>query len=123
MYVLVMVLMWEILNAERYTCILANLTSLWLGNGCGPEPITKWQLYPHCSCLFQAVKKAILEDLVRLGKAAGLKSFEQVKDLYIHTELFSVENGLLTPTLKAKRAELVKVFQKQIEALYSSMQE
>uniref|UniRef100_A0A8C9FLA7 Arachidonate--CoA ligase n=1 Tax=Pavo cristatus TaxID=9049 RepID=A0A8C9FLA7_PAVCR len=74
-------------------------------------------------CKNPAVKKAILEDLVRLGKAAGLKSFEQVKDLYIHTELFSVENGLLTPTLKAKRAELVKVFQKQIEALYSSMHE
>ncbi|XP_065602697.1 long-chain-fatty-acid--CoA ligase 5 [Cyrtonyx montezumae] len=74
-------------------------------------------------CKNPAVKKAVLEDLVRLGKAAGLKSFEQVKDLYIHTELFSVENGLLTPTLKAKRAELVKVFQKQIEALYSHMQE
>ncbi|OXB82355.1 UNVERIFIED_CONTAM: hypothetical protein H355_009280 [Colinus virginianus] len=74
-------------------------------------------------CKNPAVKKAILEDLVRLGKAAGLKSFEQVKDLYIHTELFSVENGLLTPTLKAKRAELVKVFQKQIETLYSHMQE
>uniref|UniRef100_A0A663MQQ7 Long-chain-fatty-acid--CoA ligase n=1 Tax=Athene cunicularia TaxID=194338 RepID=A0A663MQQ7_ATHCN len=66
---------------------------------------------------------AILEDMVRLGREAGLKSFEQVKDLYIHTEMFSVENGLLTPTLKAKRAELVKLFQKQIESLYSSMQE
>ncbi|NXA22986.1 ACSL5 ligase, partial [Ibidorhyncha struthersii] len=74
-------------------------------------------------CKNPAVKKAILEDMVRLGKEAGLKSFEQVKDLYIHTEMFSVENGLLTPTLKAKRAELVKVFEKQIEALYSSMQE
>ncbi|NWH46268.1 ACSL5 ligase, partial [Fregata magnificens] len=74
-------------------------------------------------CKNPAVKKAILEDMVRLGKEAGLKSFEQVKDLYIHTEMFSVENGLLTPTLKAKRAELVKLFQKQIEALYSSTQE
>ncbi|NXP07896.1 ACSL5 ligase, partial [Thinocorus orbignyianus] len=74
-------------------------------------------------CKNPAVKKAILEDMVRLGKEAGLKSFEQVKDLYIHTEMFSVENGLLTPTLKAKRPELVKVFQKEIEALYSSAQE
>ncbi|NWR61289.1 ACSL5 ligase, partial [Bucorvus abyssinicus] len=74
-------------------------------------------------CKNPAVKQAILEDMVRLGKEAGLKTFEQVKDLYIHTEMFSVENGLLTPTLKAKRAELVKVFQKQIEALYSSIQE
>uniref|UniRef100_A0A8C3K495 Long-chain-fatty-acid--CoA ligase n=1 Tax=Calidris pygmaea TaxID=425635 RepID=A0A8C3K495_9CHAR len=70
-----------------------------------------------------SVKKAILEDMVRLGKEAGLKSFEQVKDLYVHTEMFSVENGLLTPTLKAKRPELVKVFQNEIEALYSSGQE
>ncbi|KFP84620.1 PREDICTED: long-chain-fatty-acid--CoA ligase 5 [Apaloderma vittatum] len=74
-------------------------------------------------CKNPAVKKAILEDMIRLGKEAGLKSFEQVKDLYIHTEMFSVENGLLTPTLKAKRAELVKLFQQQIEALYSSMQD
>uniref|UniRef100_A0A8C8BCN5 Arachidonate--CoA ligase n=1 Tax=Otus sunia TaxID=257818 RepID=A0A8C8BCN5_9STRI len=74
-------------------------------------------------CKNPAVKKAILEDMIRLGREAGLKSFEQVKDLYIHTEMFSVENGLLTPTLKAKRAELVKLFQKQIESLYSSMQE
>uniref|UniRef100_A0A8C3PPG9 Arachidonate--CoA ligase n=1 Tax=Calidris pygmaea TaxID=425635 RepID=A0A8C3PPG9_9CHAR len=74
-------------------------------------------------CKNPAVKKAILEDMVRLGKEAGLKSFEQVKDLYVHTEMFSVENGLLTPTLKAKRPELVKVFQNEIEALYSSGQE
>nr|XP_009477145.1 PREDICTED: long-chain-fatty-acid--CoA ligase 5 isoform X3 [Pelecanus crispus] len=74
-------------------------------------------------CKNPAVKKAILEDMVRLGKEAGLKSFEQVRDLYIHTEMFSVENGLLTPTLKAKRTELVKLFQKQIETLYSSIQE
>uniref|UniRef100_A0A8B9VRM3 Long-chain-fatty-acid--CoA ligase n=1 Tax=Anas zonorhyncha TaxID=75864 RepID=A0A8B9VRM3_9AVES len=74
-------------------------------------------------CKNSAVKKAILEDMVRLGKEAGLKSFEQVKDLHIHPELFSVENGLLTPTLKAKRAELVKLFQKEIEDLYSNMQE
>ncbi|XP_014813491.1 PREDICTED: long-chain-fatty-acid--CoA ligase 5 [Calidris pugnax] len=74
-------------------------------------------------CKNPALKKAILEDMVRLGKEAGLKSFEQVKDLYVHTEMFSVENGLLTPTLKAKRPELVKVFQNEIEALYSSGQE
>ncbi|NXN83361.1 ACSL5 ligase, partial [Bombycilla garrulus] len=74
-------------------------------------------------CKNPAVKKAILDDMIRLGREAGLKSFEQVKDLYLHTEMFSVENGLLTPTLKAKRGDLVKFFQKEIEALYSSAQE
>uniref|UniRef100_A0A8C8RM89 Long-chain-fatty-acid--CoA ligase n=1 Tax=Pelusios castaneus TaxID=367368 RepID=A0A8C8RM89_9SAUR len=70
-----------------------------------------------------AVKKAILEDMVKLGKEAGLKSFEQVKDIYIHPEMFTIENGLLTPTLKAKRAEISKYFQTQLEALYANMQE
>ncbi|NWZ35427.1 ACSL5 ligase, partial [Brachypodius atriceps] len=74
-------------------------------------------------CKNPAVKKAIFDDMIRLGREAGLKSFEQVRDLYVHTELFSVENGLLTPTLKAKRGDLVKYFQKEIEALYSSAQE
>ncbi|XP_054132865.1 long-chain-fatty-acid--CoA ligase 5 isoform X2 [Melozone crissalis] len=74
-------------------------------------------------CKNPVMKKAILDDMIQLGRQAGLKSFEQVKDLYIHTELFSVENGLLTPTLKAKRGDVVKFFQKEIEALYSSTQE
>ncbi|NXD16142.1 ACSL5 ligase, partial [Nothocercus nigrocapillus] len=74
-------------------------------------------------CKNPALKKAVLEDLVKVGRQAGLKSFEQVKDLYIHTEMFSVENGLLTPTLKAKRADLAKFFKNHIEALYSNMQE
>uniref|UniRef100_A0A8C3H7H2 long-chain-fatty-acid--CoA ligase n=3 Tax=Chrysemys picta bellii TaxID=8478 RepID=A0A8C3H7H2_CHRPI len=69
------------------------------------------------------LKKAILEDMVKVGRDAGLKSFEQVKDIYIHPEMFTIEQGLLTPTLKAKRAELSKYFQTQIEALYANMQE
>uniref|UniRef100_UPI00398EF634 long-chain-fatty-acid--CoA ligase 5 isoform X3 n=1 Tax=Pristiophorus japonicus TaxID=55135 RepID=UPI00398EF634 len=70
-------------------------------------------------CKNLEVKKAILEDLIKLGKEAGLKSFEQVKDLYLHTEMFTVENGLLTPTLKAKRSELGKHFKSQIDCLYA----
>ncbi|XP_048361305.1 long-chain-fatty-acid--CoA ligase 5 [Sphaerodactylus townsendi] len=71
-------------------------------------------------CKSVAVKKAILEDMIKLGKEAGLKSFEQVKDIYLHPEMFTVENGLLTPTLKAKRAEVSKHFRSQIDALYTS---
>uniref|UniRef100_A0AAQ4Q2F2 Arachidonate--CoA ligase n=1 Tax=Gasterosteus aculeatus aculeatus TaxID=481459 RepID=A0AAQ4Q2F2_GASAC len=66
--------------------------------------------------------KAILSDMTKLGKEAGLKSFEQVKDLYLHPEQFTIENGLLTPTLKAKRAELTALFQPQITTLYAKLQ-
>ncbi|XP_071384615.1 long-chain-fatty-acid--CoA ligase 1-like isoform X2 [Centroberyx affinis] len=67
------------------------------------------------------VKAAILADILRLGKEGGLKSFEQVKAICIHTELFSVQNGLLTPTLKAKRAELRQHFRSQIDELYAGI--
>ncbi|NXK92157.1 ACSL1 ligase, partial [Formicarius rufipectus] len=71
-------------------------------------------------CKSKDVKKYILEDMVRVGKESGLKSFEQVKDIALHTEMFSIENGLLTPTLKAKRPELRKYFQSQIDELYAN---
>ncbi|NXQ29394.1 ACSL1 ligase, partial [Alaudala cheleensis] len=71
-------------------------------------------------CRNKDVKKYILEDMVNVGKESGLKSFEQVKDIVLHTEMFSIENGLLTPTLKAKRPELRKYFQSQIDELYAN---
>uniref|UniRef100_A0A8C3LG95 Long-chain-fatty-acid--CoA ligase n=1 Tax=Chrysolophus pictus TaxID=9089 RepID=A0A8C3LG95_CHRPC len=72
-------------------------------------------------CRNKELQKAIMEDMVRLGKESGLHSFEQVKAIYIHSDMFSVQNGLLTPTLKAKRPELRDYFKKQIEELYSSI--
>ncbi|XP_048399232.1 long-chain-fatty-acid--CoA ligase 6-like isoform X4 [Stegostoma tigrinum] len=68
----------------------------------------------------EAFKKAIMEDMVKLGQQAGLYSFEQVKAIYLHYEMFSVQNGLLTPTLKAKRSEMRNYFRKQIEELYAN---
>ncbi|XP_070835446.1 long-chain-fatty-acid--CoA ligase 1a isoform X1 [Chaetodon trifascialis] len=72
-------------------------------------------------CNNKDVKNAILEDILRLGRDAGLKTFEQVRDIVLHTEMFSVQNGLLTPTLKAKRAELRNHFRQQIDELYANI--
>ncbi|XP_044130478.1 long-chain-fatty-acid--CoA ligase 5, partial [Bufo gargarizans] len=74
-------------------------------------------------CKHLAVKKAILEDLIKTGKQAGLKSFEQVRDIYVHPEMLTIENGLLTPTMKAKRAEVAKYFKSQMDDLYSKIQD
>ncbi|KAG8592113.1 hypothetical protein GDO81_000411 [Engystomops pustulosus] len=71
-------------------------------------------------CKNKDFKNVVLEDLLKLGKEAGLKTFEQVKDIALHPEMFSIQNGLLTPTLKAKRPELRKYFQAQIEELYAN---
>ncbi|KAG5263906.1 hypothetical protein AALO_G00269950 [Alosa alosa] len=92
-----------------------------------PEILPKWaQKRGHNGsydelCKNKEVKKAILEDILKLGKEGGLKSFEQVKDISLHNEMFSVENGLLTPTFKAKRTDLKNHFRDQIDELYSKI--
>jgi long-chain acyl-CoA synthetase len=45
----------------------------------------------------------------------------QVKDIYLHPELFSVQNGLLTPVLKSKRPDLRIFFERQLEEMYSKL--
>uniref|UniRef100_A0A673AX16 Arachidonate--CoA ligase n=1 Tax=Sphaeramia orbicularis TaxID=375764 RepID=A0A673AX16_9TELE len=69
-------------------------------------------------CQNPDLKIAVLEDMKSVGKEAGLKSFEQVKDIYLHSETFSIANGLLTPTLKSRRADIRRVFQEQISNMY-----
>ncbi|XP_042895972.1 long-chain-fatty-acid--CoA ligase 6 [Parasteatoda tepidariorum] len=72
-------------------------------------------------CENKSIKKLILEDIIDMGKKAGLKSFEQVKEIYLHPELFSIENNLLTPTMKTKRPVCSKVFKPQITAMYKNL--
>lgn len=72
-------------------------------------------------CNNKEIKKLILDDMIAKGKEAGLKSFEQVKDIYLHPDLFSVQNGLLTPTLKSKRPQLKLYFKPQLEDLYHKL--
>ncbi|KAI6176239.1 Arachidonate--CoA ligase [Aphelenchoides bicaudatus] len=73
-------------------------------------------------CDREDVKQMIVKDLLDVGKAAGLYSFEQVKDIYLSAEQFSVENGLLTPTLKSKRPQLKLHYKKQLDAMYSVLE-
>lgn len=50
-----------------------------------------------------------------------LKGFEMVRGCHIETELFSVENGLLTPTQKAKRPQLLEKYKAKLDQLYADM--
>lgn len=62
-----------------------------------------------------------MKDLLALGRKDGLHAFEQPKDIYIHPEAFTVDNGLLTPTLKTRRPELRKFFICQLEEMYRTL--
>ncbi|KPJ05275.1 Long-chain-fatty-acid--CoA ligase 1 [Papilio xuthus] len=73
-------------------------------------------------CENERVKQMILDDMLQWGRNAGLKTFEQVKDIYLHPDPFSVQNGLLTPTMKAKRPEIRNYFKPQIEDMYKQLE-
>lgn len=73
-------------------------------------------------CKKSEIKQLIFDDLKRLSKENSLKGFEMVKDIYLHSEQFSTENNLLTPTMKSKRPELGKYFEKEIDEMYKDIE-
>lgn len=46
---------------------------------------------------------------------------QKVKDIYLHPDPFSVQNGLLTPTFKTKRPQLKAYFKPQLEDMYNKL--
>ncbi len=47
-----------------------------------------------------------------------LSNIEKIKKYFIIKEQFSIENGMLTPTLKLKRYKIIKKYKKEFENLY-----
>ncbi len=48
----------------------------------------------------------------------SLTSIERIKKFFLIHEEFTIENGMLTPTLKLKRKEIIKNYKQQLENLY-----
>ena len=67
----------------------------------------------------QKLAASILEQLKSAAAEARLAGFELPKRVYLEPELFSVDNGLLTPTLKMKRVELKKRYKSTLDSMYS----
>jgi len=57
--------------------------------------------------------KLIIENLNK-----SLTLIEKVKKFILINEEFTIENGMLTPTLKLKRKEIIKKYKQQLENLY-----
>ena len=57
--------------------------------------------------------KLIIENLNK-----NLTLIEKIKKFVLIHEEFSIENGMLTPTLKLKRKEIIKNYKQQLENLY-----
>ncbi|CCU80658.1 long-chain-fatty-acid-CoA ligase [Blumeria hordei DH14] len=53
------------------------------------------------------IRNIILSDLQKIGRKAGLASFEIVDNLFIIDEEWTPESGLVTPAMKLKRRDIV----------------
>ena len=59
--------------------------------------------------------KLIIENINK-----SLTLIEKIKKFVLIYEEFTIENGMLTPTLKLKRKEIIKNYKQQLEKLYNN---
>ncbi|KAG0355353.1 hypothetical protein BGZ54_001184, partial [Gamsiella multidivaricata] len=74
-------------------------------------------------CNDDKLRKAVLKELVKAGKEAGLKGFEIPKAVLIETEAFTVENDKMTPTFKLKRHPVIQEYRERLTALYNEIRQ
>jgi long-chain acyl-CoA synthetase len=64
--------------------------------------------------VMESMKKDVLADMDRLAKANNFSGLEKIKKVHLTMDAFTIENDLLTPTMKLKRNIAKKVFADQI---------
>jgi long-chain acyl-CoA synthetase len=69
-------------------------------------------------CQNPKVKEFLMTEIKTKGKEGGLFGFEIPTKVSITHVPFSMENDLLTPTFKLKRAEAKKYYIKEIKSMY-----
>ncbi|CRG86719.1 long-chain acyl-CoA synthetase [Talaromyces islandicus] len=69
------------------------------------------------------IRKAVLRDFQRTAKKHKLAGYERVQNAALMIEPFTVDNELLTPTLKLKRPVVVKKFRTVLDNLYTQLAE
>ncbi|KAF9431272.1 hypothetical protein BGZ94_003587 [Podila epigama] len=75
----------------------------------------------HELCRHPEVRQAFIKEIAKAGRAAGLKGFEIPKNILVESEPFTVENGKLTPTFKAKRHPIVQEYRERLTQLYKEL--
>ncbi|KAJ1718493.1 medium-chain fatty acid-CoA ligase faa2 [Coemansia biformis] len=73
-------------------------------------------------CRESEVAGLVLKAMDTWGRSNALKGFEIPKAVYLESDPFSIENGLLTPTLKVKRPAAKVHYVQTISDLYASLQ-
>ncbi|ETS84751.1 hypothetical protein PFICI_02776 [Pestalotiopsis fici W106-1] len=95
--------------------IFCNFLNRTLGKECKPEDTDQLEAVLQ----EPEVRSAVVKELAMVGKSAKLNSYEIPRAVRLMIEPFTVENGLLTPTLKLKRPQTAKKFDHLIKEMYA----
>ena len=60
--------------------------------------------------------KELDKEIEKINK--NLSNIEKIKKYFFIKEKFSIENGMLTPTLKLKRYKIIQKYKSEFEKLY-----
>jgi len=74
-------------------------------------------------CQDAEVKKAIMAELGKLKASGDLKGFELPRAIHLEPELFSVDNGMLTPKFTLKRPIAKQRYAQVVTGLYATFQD
>jgi len=62
--------------------------------------------------------KAVLDSMLELAKVNKFSGLEKIKKIHCASEPFTIENEILTPTMKIKRNIAKDVYKAEIEKMY-----
>lgn len=71
------------------------------------------------ACDDRAIRTAVLRQLDQIAAKAKLQGFEKVKNITLRLDPFTLENELLTPTMKVKRPQGLQYFRPEIDRMYA----
>ncbi|KAI9015468.1 hypothetical protein DFJ74DRAFT_609441 [Hyaloraphidium curvatum] len=74
-------------------------------------------------CRDEDLRRTVQEDVIAVGKANGLLGYEIPKAITLFPGGFTVEEGLITPSLKNKRNALKDKFDTDLKGLYASIKD
>ena len=72
-------------------------------------------------CIDERIKEEVLKSITSHGLSLGLEKFEIPKKIYLTTEPWTPDSGLVTSAMKLKRKEIDNHFGTQIHQMYSNM--
>ncbi|KAK3110626.1 medium-chain fatty acid-CoA ligase faa2 [Teratosphaeriaceae sp. CCFEE 6253] len=102
--------------------IQADMFAAFLGKVLGEQVSATDMRALEAAAQGEPVRKAVLKELSKTGKKAKFNSYENVRAVRLLAEPFSIENELLTPTLKLKRPQTAKRYRHLIDEMYAEIE-